>query len=57
MELQSAIASSETYAKLPNLAIGFHGCSERASNNVACKGIPLKYGRNDCDYLGSSIYF
>lgn len=45
------------YAKLPNLVIGFHGCSEQTFDDVIRKGIPLKSSKNDYDWLGSGIYF
>lgn len=45
------------YTKLPNLVIGFHGCSLETYKNVIEEGQPLKSSLNEYDWLGNGIYF
>lgn len=45
------------YAKLPNLIIGFHGCSQETYKNVLYNHQPLKKSDNKYDWLGNGIYF
>lgn len=45
------------YQKLPNLVIGFHGCSKQTFENVINKGQQLKKSMNSYDWLGHGIYF
>lgn len=45
------------YTKLPNLVIGFHGCSLETYKNVIEEGQPLKSSFNEYDWLGNGIYF
>lgn len=45
------------YAKLPNLVIGFHGCSKKTYEDVLYHHQPLKRSANKCDWLGNGIYF
>ncbi|MBR2185804.1 MAG: hypothetical protein IJ857_00535 [Lachnospiraceae bacterium] len=45
------------YEKLPNLVIGFHGCSKNAYENVIFNNQPLKASDNSYDWLGHGIYF
>ena len=45
------------YSKLPNLVLGFHGCSIEAYQNVIHKQQNLKKSDNKYDWLGNGIYF
>ncbi|MDE6608878.1 MAG: hypothetical protein K2K54_14180 [Lachnospiraceae bacterium] len=45
------------YAKLPNLVIGFHGCSQETYTNVLYNNQQLKKSDNKYDWLGNGIYF
>ena len=45
------------YSKLPNLVLGFHGCSKDTFEAVIQNGQHLKKSENDYDWLGNGIYF
>ena len=45
------------YDKLPNLLLGFHGCSMETFERVLYKHEHLKKSENDYDWLGHGIYF
>lgn len=45
------------YQKLPNLVLGFHGCSKEVFHAVIKEGEDLKYSNNVFDWLGNGIYF
>ena len=45
------------YEKLPNLVIGFHGCSKSNWRNVIQNQDELKASNNLYDWLGNGIYF
>ncbi len=45
------------YCKLPNLIVGFHGCSKKVFDAVIRHGEALKESDNDYDWLGHGIYF
>lgn len=45
------------YAKLPNLVIGFHGCSKKTYADVLYHHQPLRKSANKYDWLGNGIYF
>ncbi len=45
------------YSKLPNLVIGFHGCSIETFKKVVFEGEQLKASDNAYDWLGNGIYF
>lgn len=45
------------YQKLPNLILGFHGCSRDVFERVVFQGESLKASENDYDWLGHGIYF
>lgn len=45
------------YQKLPNLVIGFHGCTEEVFDAVVRRGEPMKASNNEYDWLGNGIYF
>lgn len=45
------------YEKLPNLVIGFHGCSQETYEKVIVHNQPLKASENSYDWLGHGIYF
>ena len=45
------------YEKLPNLVIGFHGCSKETYEAVIAKHEELKASSNTYDWLGNGIYF
>lgn len=45
------------YAKLPNLIIGFHGCSIDTHDKVLKRHESLKVSDNKYDWLGNGIYF
>lgn len=47
----------ETYGKLPNLVLGFHGCSRKVRDEIVSRGVHLHPSTNDYDWLGSGIYF
>lgn len=47
----------ESYSKLPNLVLGFHGCDKNTFKNVIIKGQHLKNSNNNYDWLGHGIYF
>lgn len=49
--------SNTMYAKLPNLVLGFHGCSFETYKNVLHKHQQLKKSDNTYDWLGNGIYF
>lgn len=49
--------TSSTYAKLPNLVLGFHGCRKETFENVLYKHEPLEQSHNRYDWLGHGIYF
>lgn len=46
-----------TYAKLPNLVIGFHGCTQETYERVLYKHESLAQSHNFYDWLGHGIYF
>lgn len=45
------------YSKLPNLVLGFHGCSKTVYENVIVNGSQLNKSNNTYDWLGNGIYF
>ena len=45
------------YEKLPNLVIGFHGCSRETYDKVIHQNQALKASENTYDWLGHGIYF
>lgn len=45
------------YQKLPNLVIGFHGCSKEVFEKVVFRGEQMKVSNNEYDWLGNGIYF
>ena len=45
------------YDKLPNLVIGFHGCSQKTYEKVILNNQQLKSSENSYDWLGHGIYF
>ena len=45
------------YEKLPNLVIGFHGCSQETYDKVIHQNQTLKASENTYDWLGHGIYF
>lgn len=45
------------YRKLPNLILGFHGCSKKVFDNVLHRGETLRKSDNSYDWLGNGIYF
>lgn len=45
------------YQTLPNLILGFHGCSRETYEKVLCKHEELSSSTNDYDWLGNGIYF
>lgn len=45
------------YQKLPNLVIGFHGCTKEVFNAVVLQGNQMKSSNNEYDWLGNGIYF
>lgn len=45
------------YKKLPNLVLGFHGCSKDTYDKVIFNGEQLKKSENSYDWLGHGIYF
>lgn len=46
-----------TYSKLPNLVLGFHGCTQETFEKVLYKHEPLAQSQNRYDWLGHGIYF
>ena len=48
---------TDMYEKLPNLTIGFHGCSQETYEKVILYNQPLKASENSYDWLGHGIYF
>ena len=49
--------SNSMYDKLPNLVLGFHGCSQEVWENVLHRHENLKRSENSYDWLGNGIYF
>lgn len=45
------------YSKLPNLMLGFHGCSKETYQAVIFNGAQLHKSTNPYDWLGGGIYF
>lgn len=45
------------YQKLPNLVLGFHGCSRKVFDTVIKNSGALKASNNVYDWLGNGIYF
>lgn len=45
------------YKTLPNLVLGFHGCSREVYEKILYKHNELNYSTNDYDWLGNGIYF
>ena len=45
------------YEKLPNLVIGFHGCTKETHERVLTYHEELKASANSYDWLGNGIYF
>ena len=45
------------YQKLPNLVLGFHGCSKDVFKRVINEGQHLKKSNNSYDWLGNGVYF
>lgn len=45
------------YEKLPNLVIGFHGCTKDTHRRVLVENEELKGSYNTYDWLGNGIYF
>ena len=45
------------YHKLPNLVLGFHGCSSAVFKNVIHASDTLRASENEYDWLGHGIYF
>lgn len=45
------------YRKLPNLILGFHGCSKKVYDSVIHQGGTLRKSDNSYDWLGNGIYF
>ena len=45
------------YEKLPNLVIGFHGCTKETHERVLTCHEELKASENSYDWLGNGIYF
>ncbi len=45
------------YQKLPNLVIGFHGCTKKVFDAVVLRGDQMKSSNNEYDWLGNGIYF
>lgn len=55
--MQKFPESFNIYAKIPNLIIGFHGCTEETYNKVILEGESLKSGVSKSDWLGRGLYF
>ena len=49
--------TNSLYDKLPNLTLGFHGCSRATYEKVIYKREHLKRSANSYDWLGNGIYF
>ena len=48
----------ETYQKLPQIVIGFHGCDKSIADKVLCDPLThLTPSKNGYDWLGDGIYF
>lgn len=45
------------YQSLPNLVLGFHGCSRETYEKVLYRHEDLNSSTNDYDWLGNGIYF
>jgi len=45
------------YQKLPNLVLGFHGCSKDVFKRVINEGQHLKKSNNSYGWLGNGVYF
>ena len=45
------------YEKLPNLVIGFHGCTKNTHEKVLTFHEELRGSDNSYDWLGNGIYF
>ncbi|MGL4986027.1 MAG: hypothetical protein ACRC5H_02680 [Treponemataceae bacterium] len=45
------------YSKLPNLVLGFHGCTEQTYQKVIHEQKALKVSKNNFDWLGNGVYF
>ena len=45
------------YSSMPNLVLGFHGCSIDVFEKVVIRGEKLKQSTNAYDWLGHGIYF
>ena len=49
--------NNSIYDKLPNLTLGFHGCSRETWETVLHRHKALKRSENSYDWLGNGIYF
>lgn len=45
------------YIKLPNIVLGFHGCTQKTFDNVIGHGEEIIESTNGYDWLGHGIYF
>lgn len=45
------------YERLPDLVLGFHGCSKETMETLVCKNGSMKNSRNKYDWLGNGMYF
>ncbi|MDL2261339.1 hypothetical protein LJC08_03805 [Methanimicrococcus sp. OttesenSCG-928-J09] len=45
------------YTKLPNLILGFHGCSEETCQKILKENETLRPSTNSYDWLGHGVYF
>jgi hypothetical protein len=45
------------YSVLPSIVLGFHGCDKAVADRAINRRRPLRYSRNEYDWLGSGIYF
>lgn len=45
------------YRKLPNLILGFHGCTKDVFDKVILHGEEMTPSTNDYDWLGHGVYF
>lgn len=52
-----AKSKNKLYSKLPNLVLGFHGCSLDTYTKVIKEGKPLQAGTSKNDWLGRGLYF
>ena len=57
VDIMNREISNSMYDKLPNLVLGFHGCSQEVWENVLHKHENLKRSENSYDWLGNGIYF